>query len=346
MGKLDIALNRGLVPLLRLPEHVARHVVGAPPTNDLGVQLDFQTHVLLRVAGIVRPQEVPDLGVTKGREMYRDAVIALSPPSVPLPMVEDHAVACRGGEVLARLYKPSHVSKLPVCMYMHGGGFCIGDVEGYDALCRYVADGAHCAVLSVDYRLAPEHKFPAALEDCVDTFNWLHAEADRLGLDPERIAVAGDSAGGKLALLVSQEQIEASGPRPNKIFSLYPATWQGHVTESREQFAEGFLLTGKTIDWFNDCYFGDHDEHSDPRVSPILYERLSEMPPTYLATAGFDPLRDEGDLYADKLEAAGVEVTKRRFDELPHGYVTLGGALDAARRATDDFISQLRAWGR
>ena len=197
-------------------------------------------------------------------------------------------------------------------------------------------------MLAVDYRLGPEHRFPAAVEDALAAFRWAHAEAATLGADPARIAVAGDSAGGNLAAVVAQLTAAEDGPAPAFQALLYPVTDYSVKRRSYELFGEGFFLTREEMDWFRDNYFADSDQRSDPRASPLLAADLANVAPAHIVTAGFDPLRDEGEAYAQRLLEHGVPTTLRRERDLVHGFVNAVGLGGRAREATAAFAAALR----
>jgi acetyl esterase len=230
---------------------------------------------------------------------------------------------------------------LPGILYFHGGGWVIGSLEAYDLPCRFFSARTGCAVVAVDYRLAPEHKFPAGLDDAVASFRWLAAQAPALGIDPDRIVVAGDSAGGTLATVVAQ-QVRGEARTPCLQWLIYPATDLGADTHSHASCGRGFLLDRDDMEWMRGLYLNDLSEVADPRVSPLRSPDLSGLPPALIITAGLDPLRDEGQAYADKLAAAGVKVVHREFDSLIHGFIGMRGALHAAARAMDDMVTGLR----
>jgi acetyl esterase len=245
----------------------------------------------------------------------------------------------------ARHYAPAEPSESsPLLVYYHGGGFVFGDLETHDGLCRMLCRHAGTHVLAIDYRLAPEHRFPAAVEDALAAFEWAVAGAERLGADPRRVAVGGDSAGGNLAAVVSQLAAAAGGPQPALQLLIYPATDMAERRRSRELFAEGFFLTDSEMDWFQEQYLGRGFENlADPRVSPIHRAELGGLAPALVATAAFDPLRDEGEDYAHALRAAGTPVVLRRFPGMIHGFVNAAGISRAAHDAVVELAGSIRA---
>jgi acetyl esterase len=242
-----------------------------------------------------------------------------------------------------RIYRPAGAVArlLPTILYFHGGGWVIGSPEAYELPCRFFCARSGCTVVAVDYRLAPEHKFPAGVDDAVAAFRWLASEGVDLGIDPARIVVAGDSAGGTLAAVVSQ-LVRGEARVPCLQWLIYPATDLAADTPSHTSCGEGFLLTKADMEWFRGHYLGDQAEIADPRVSPLRANDLAGAPPALVFTAGFDPLRDEGEAYADRLMAAGVKCVHREFDSLIHGFVGMRGVLQAAARAMDDMVAGLR----
>ena len=235
-----------------------------------------------------------------------------------------------------RLYRPLGASEdeaLPVLVYYHGGGWTIGDLDTHDVPCREFANLARCAVASVDYRLAPEHKLPAAFDDAVAATHWVHAHARSLGIDASRLAVGGDSAGGNLAAAVAIAFRDTAGPRIAMQTLIYPAVDQTADTPSHASFAEGYLLTRDAILWFKGNYLRGPADEADWRASPLRAGDLAGLPPAYVITAGFDPLLDEGRAYAERLREAGVKVTYECFAGMIHGFVTMGGVIAAAHHA-------------
>jgi acetyl esterase len=232
---------------------------------------------------------------------------------------------------------------LPALVYYHGGGWVVGDLDTHDALCRHLANGAGCAVLAVDYRLAPEHKFPAAVEDAWAALEWAAENAAALGIDRERLAVGGDSAGGNLAAIVSLMARNRGGPHLCYQLLLYPALDFGMHFDSYRRFAEGYLLTRATMAWFTDHYLARPAEIDDWRASPLRARDMTGLPPALIVTAGYDPLRDEGAAYARRLVESGVSICHRHYSGQLHGFLTMGKVVRAAGPALDEAAAALKA---
>jgi acetyl esterase len=252
------------------------------------------------------------------------------------------------GGVAMRAYRPATSSKtdvLPALVYFHGGGWTIGDLDTHDGLCRELANGARCAVFSVEYRLAPESPFPAAVNDCVAATRYVRQEARALNVDASRIAVGGDSAGGNLAAVVAlharDEGEKRGGPPMCFQLLIYPATDQNMDTESLRRNGQDYLLTRALMERFRSNYLRPAD-YADWRASPALAKSHVGLPSAFILTAGFDPLLDEGRQYADLLARAGVQVSYRDYPDMIHGFILMGGALDTARTAVADCCAQLR----
>ncbi|MBK7275044.1 MAG: alpha/beta hydrolase [Betaproteobacteria bacterium] len=221
----------------------------------------------------------------------------------------------------------------PALVYFHGGGWTIGDLDTHDVLCRQLCAAAGVAVVSVDYRLGPEHRFPAAVDDCVAATRWLQREGASLGLDPTRLAVGGDSAGGNLAAVVALVLRDAGDPAPAFQLLIYPATDMRAVAPSHTVNGQGYLLTADSVAWYRGHYIAEAAQWSDWRASPLLAADLSRLPPALVLTAGFDPLRDEGRQYADALSAAGNRVQYICFERQLHGFITMSKLIAEARTA-------------
>jgi acetyl esterase len=276
------------------------------------------------------------------RRLYRDTRAALAPA---LQDVSKTHLLVADGKVAMRAYRPSGVSneeKLAALVYFHGGGWTIGDIDTHDALCRQFANGARCAVFSVDYRLAPECPFPAAVEDSIAATEYVSSNAASLNIDAARIAVGGDSAGGNLAAVVALHARETGGPALAFQLLIYPATDQRCESPSHAKNGAGFLLTNEAIAFFRGCYLPHPEDWRDWRASPLLATDLSGLPPALVLTAGFDPLVDEGRAYAERLAAHGTEVAYRTYEDMVHGFVLFGGVLDTANEAVAECCAALR----
>jgi acetyl esterase len=243
----------------------------------------------------------------------------------------------------ARFYEPPGMGleNRPLIVYYHGGGWTIGDLDTCDSVCRFLAVNTPAAVLSVGYRLAPEDPFPAAVEDAFAAYRWAAVDNTRLGVDPARIAVAGDSAGGNLAAVVSLLARDEEGPSPAMQALIYPVTDAVGGQLSRDTFAEGFLLTKADMDWFERHYLPADVDRGDPRVSVLRAGDLGGLPPAYVVTAGFDPLRDEGETYAQRMLDADVQVVLRRHPGLIHGFANMTAVSRTARGAMLELAGEI-----
>ena len=284
------------------------------------------------------------LSPEQARSFYRDRRAVLQPEPQAVTQVQELQATGPHGTIPLRLYRPlpAAAGALPVLVYYHGGGWVIGDLDTHDTLCRELANAAGCAVVAVDYRMAPEHPFPAAVDDAVAATRWVHQQAGALGLDAARLAVGGDSAGGNLAAVVALAARE-SGDLPI-VFQLliYPATDGRRGAPSHTTNGQGYLLTKETIDYFHDHYIADPAHDLDWRASPLLHPDLSRLPPALVLTAGYDPLRDEGLDYAARLTAAGSRASHLCFERQIHGFITMGRVLDEANTAVAMCAAELR----
>lgn len=271
------------------------------------------------------------------RAMYR----AMNEANTRAPMHQVTDAEADG--VGVRIYRPGPGENLPCLVYYHGGGWVIGDLETHDNVCRNLARDANCVVVAVDYRLAPEHPFPAPLDDCYTAAKWVAANAGKLGIDANRIAHGGDSAGGNLTACVSLKIKQEGGPALVHQLMVYPVTDAALDTGSYAANAEGYLLTRDSMAWFFDHYLGEKADRLDPYISPIRARDLSGLPSATIITAEFDPLRDEGEAFGDKLKAAGVDTLVQRFDGMIHGFFSMTDLLPAARDATGLAAKRLKA---
>jgi acetyl esterase len=319
---------------------------GAPPRID-GQVLATDMQTLRRLAALTREESASaggTLSPPQARARIRAGAAAAAGPKQALPAVADLAISGAAGTLPARFYEPpgTGIEDRPLIVYFHGGGWTIGDLDTCDSVCRFLAVNVPAAVLSIGYRLAPEDPFPAAVEDALAAYRWAAVDNKRLGVDPERIAVAGDSAGGNLAAAVSLLARDDGGPVPTMQALIYPVTDTTDDHASRELFAKGFLLTKADMDWFERHYLPPSTDRADPRVSPLRAPDLTGLSPAYVATAGFDPLRDEGEAYAARLREAGVQVTLRRHPGLVHGFANMTAVSRTAREAMLELASAIR----
>ena len=268
------------------------------------------------------------------RAFYRERRTYSQPAPRDMAEVRDLAAPGPLGPIPLRLYRPAGVaSPAPTLVYLHGGGWVIGDLDTHDVLCRQLADEAGCVVVAVDYRMGPEHRFPAAPDDCIAATRWLQAQAGALGLDATRFAVGGDSAGGNLAAVVCLAWRDAGEAVPLAFqLLIYPATDMRAGAPSHTSNGQGYVLTSDTIAYFQGHYLG-RDQLTDWRASPLLHGNLAGLPPALVLTAGFDPLRDEGRQYADALSAAGSTAQYVCFERQIHGFITMGRVIAEANTA-------------
>jgi acetyl esterase len=257
--------------------------------------------------------------------------------------VEDRKIPGPAGDVPVRVYTPAGDGLKPVIVYFHGGGWVIGDLDVCDNPVRRIANRTGAVVVSVDYRLAPEHVYPAAFDDSYAATAWVAEHAAELGGDPERIATCGDSAGANLAAAVAIAARDRHGPRLAAQLLIYPVTDFDFTTESYKQNGEGYLLTKGSMQWFWAHYLGAQELGKDAFACPARADNLVGLPPAFVATAEFDPLRDEGEAYAANLRTAGVDVTAKRYDGMLHGFAWTLGATPSGAVLIDDLATAFRA---
>ena len=298
--------------------------------------LDPQARALLDMMAARGIAPTHTLTPQDARNFYRDRRSVTQPE--PRPMAEQRDLLASGprGPIPLRLYRPRGVSAAaPVLVYYHGGGWVIGDLDTHESLCTQLAEEAGCVVVAVDYRMGPEHRFPAAVDDAVAALLWLRSQATALGLDATRMAVGGDSAGGNLAAVVALALRDSGDDVPPLTLQMliYPATDMRLGAPSHTTNGEGYLLTRDTIAYFRSHYIEQAAHYDDWRASPLLHADLSRLPPALVLTAGFDPLRDEGRQYADALSKAGTPAQYVCFERQIHGFITMGKVLAEADTA-------------
>lgn len=275
--------------------------------------------------------------------MFYDKACEIARGEPPEPAkVEDIVIPGPDCDLPARCYWSSEQSNLPVLVFFHGGGYTIGSLDSHDAVCRHLCVGAECLVVSLDYRLAPEHKFPAANEDAYAATCWIAEHAGELGGDPARLAVAGDSAGGNLSAVTCLRAREAGSPDICYQLLIYPGTDMTESYPSHRDYGEGYLLTSSLIDWFHTNYLPEDVDPKDWRGSPLHAADHSGLPPAHVITAGYDPLQDEGKAYAEKLRAAGVAVSFTHYEGMLHGFITQPGFIDKTTDALSECADKLR----
>jgi acetyl esterase len=304
-----------------------------------------QTRALLDLIERVGVPPTHTLGVADARAYYRDRRAATQPAPPEVALVRELQASGPQGAIPLRLYRPLGTAAetvLPVLVYYHGGGWVIGDLDTHDTLCRELTNQAGCAVVAVDYRMAPEHRFPAAVIDAIAATHWVRDHAAELRLDASRLAVGGDSAGGNLAAVVAiTARNSADLPIAFQLL-IYPATDQHRRTPSHTENGQGYLLTSETMDYFSGHYLADRAQYDDWRASPLLHPDLSKLPPALVLTAGYDPLRDEGAAYAERLTAAGNRASYVCFDRQIHGFILMGKVIDEANTAVALCAAELR----
>ena len=311
-----------------------------------GQRLAADIQALLWLDRLVYDEEVFGAGrsveATRVARLEEARIVAQRPP-IAMERVESLEIPGPAGAIGARLYvPPENAEPSPLLVYYHGGGWVIGDLDTHDDPCRFLASRSGAGVLSIDYRLAPEHPFPAAAEDAFAAYQWALANAERLGADPRRIAVGGDSAGGNLAAAACLMARDGDAPPPAMQLLIYPVTETAGTARSRRTFGEGFLLTRGDMDWFEERYLPPGVDRGDPRVALLEAGDLSGLPPAYFAIAGFDPLRDEALAFATRLREAGVPVATRLHPGLVHSFANLTAICPTARAAMLEAAGALR----
>jgi acetyl esterase len=302
----------------------AKRLIAGPPIRRDGLQLDLDMQVLLKLEERNPRPPLSSGTPAEARASLRRTVRAVEGAPVAVASVRETTVAGAEGPLRARLYAPGGEqdgAEGALIVYYHGGGWVAGDLDTHDQPCRLLARTSGARVLSVDYRLAPEHPFPAPVDDALAAFRDAVARAEELGVDPSRVALAGDSAGGHLAAVTARQAAIEGGPAPAFQLLIYPVTDLAEASASRLTFADGFILTKENMDWYELQFLDAGGERNDPRVSPLLGDVEESTAPALVVTAGFDPLRDEGEAYARKLGDAGVRTILRRHAGYVHGFI-------------------------
>ena len=287
--------------------------------------------------------ELDEQTPAEARALADEGMVALSGPGDPSVTATDRRVPGPGGEIPVRVYTPPGAGVRPVVVYLHGGGFVIGSIRSHDGLCRDLTAATGAVLVSVEYRLAPEHRFPAAVEDSFAALGWVHAHAAELGGDPARLAVAGDSAGGTLAGVTAMLAAEQGGPALRCQLLVYPGIGVTDDQAAVRDNGEGYLLTARDIVWFMEHYLGPMGDRHDPRFDPIYATDLSRVAPAHIITCEYDPLRDGGLAYAARLRADGVSVTERCYEGLIHGAFGVAAVSSASRQMIEDASAVMRA---
>lgn len=342
-----IALQRhSLYRLFNASEPLLKRLAGPPVVSPDGLELEVRTQLLLKFNEKIGPKAMWELGVLKGRASMDQATrIVNANPKGVLQILDQYIPAAHGQSTIQiRVYTPPNPDRaLPMIVYYHGGGFVVGSIHSHDAECKMLALEVNAIVISVQYRLAPEYRFPTAVDDGHAAFRWIARHAQALGGDPSRMAVAGDSAGGNIAAVVAMDCRDCGDAvQPAFQFLIYPCTDLTRSFESHRMFRNGFLLDALSLDWYMDHYLSKTSDQYHPRGSPLFAANHQGLPPALIITAGFDPLRDEAKAYADKLSQAGVPVQYRCYEGMIHGFFSMTYLLPEARRAVSESVGSLK----
>lgn len=320
---------------MRLPDPWKVRLSGEPPVVVDGQTLDPQVQLLRSVRRKIGTHGLIEPTVEAGRARYRRETMNFRGPVTPVEKVNELTI----DRLRARHYVPKEAGA-PLTVYLHGGGFVIGDLDTHDEPCRILCAEGGMHVLAIDYRLSPEHPFPAALDDAQNALRWAQANAASMGADPKRVAIGGDSAGGNLSA-VTARLFAREGYPPVAQLLIYPALDGITRRRSHELFSEGYFLSNADRDGFERCYIGEEEHDPNPLVSPLFAKDLHGLPPALVVVAGFDILRDEALAYAEALRNAGTPVHVQQYPSLGHGFIHMTGVAPAARRA---MIAIARAW--
>jgi acetyl esterase len=330
--------------LLGLPTPVQLALSRRPPTVRGGERLAAEMQLLLSLHEVVSARELSASTPREARAEARRNALTHAGPRLPVAATRDFSIPGPAGAIPVRHYVPHSAPGAPLLVYFHGGGFVIGDLDTHDMPCRRLCRDAGVHVLAVDYRLAPEHPFPAAVDDARAAFRWAVEHAEELGADPARVAVGGDSAGGNLAAVVSMLAARDGECEPALQLLIYPTVDRHNAFPSLGFFGEGFFLSARDIDWYHEQYTGGTGVgRDDPAISPLCARPFPRLCPALVVTAACDPLRDEGDAYARALAAAGTRTEHLCVPGLVHGFLNMSGVSPAAAQATGHIASRLRA---
>ena len=303
--------------------------------------LDPQVDALIKQMAAAPGPKLEELSPADARKLTSTTFAMLAGAPEEVAKVENRRIAGPAGEIPVRIYTPAGAGPFPLLVFFHGGGWVIGDLDTHDNACRQLTNRAKCVTVAVDYRLAPEHKFPAAADDCYAAAVWAADHAREFNADASRIAVGGDSAGGNLSAVVAILARDRGKPSIKFQLLVYPATDGALDTYSHQNFKE-YFLTDKAVQYFWGHYIRSEADKKDPIASPALAKSHKGLPPALIITAEFDPLRDEGEAYGEKLRAAGVPVTVTRYDGMIHGFFTMTGVLDQGKKAIEEASAALR----
>jgi acetyl esterase len=336
-----VRLSRMALKTLGGAPRWARRLIGGRPIVVDGQRLHPEIQLVTRLLNAAPGEDLADLPVERGRAVLDNEASIFGGRPRPCD-IESITIPTDTGSIPARLYRPRGTRPADLVVYFHGGGWVLGSLDSHNSACSFLAERAEVCVLSVGYRLAPEHPFPAGVDDAVTAFRFAVQHAAELGVDPSTLAVAGDSAGGNLAAVVAQTTARTGEQAPALQVLIVPVTDLSTKHPSYRYFGDGYFLTDRHMDWYKDQYLTDAGQALDPRVSPLLAEDLSGLPPAYVAVAGFDPLRDEGIAYAHRLRDAGVQTVLRVHTGLIHPFSAALGAGRACAEATLEIATAIR----
>lgn len=341
----NVLIRAGIRTTLAIPDSAVRLFIGERALTYRGQTLHPRIQLGLEMLHRMATPELNNLDPQEARVQSNAYYDLLDIPKTRLHSVVDLDISGPNGPIPVRVYKPKKLqSPAPVLLFFHGGGFVIGDLDGYDHPCRKLAKVAKCTVISVDYRLAPEHKFPAGFNDCWAVYDWVRSHGSEWDIDVNRIAICGDSAGGNLTAGVAQKARDEGGIQPNLQVLLYPRVDSANITQSSIDLQDkNLMLTHDLMNWFKNHTIRNPQDVHDVRLSPLLHGNFNHLPPAIVVTCGFDPLWDEAIAYCDALEAGGVAVERIHMPNMIHGIWSSGGFLKAVRKLQKHIGKQIRA---